>query len=274
MAGRPEKRTVDYFSHDAKSSKGRTLTILFNHFQHAGVSCWWLLLEELAETNDHCININSTEDFEYLSGKLHFPPRKLREILKKMADLGAIDKDLYSRGYIWSQNFVDRLKPVYEKRNQPQPLKPVINGSNNSIPVTEIPISGVDNTHTKGTKGTKVKDTILPPCSPPLGGQDNKDLRKDGKPEPKAVRVWERALVQLQGSMTAANYRTWLKDTKGLSLQGGVFTVGTPSAFAAEYLEHNQRSLIENTLAAIVKQEVRAVFRAGNGIGPGPPDDS
>lgn len=149
MAGRPEKHTVNYFQHDAVAGSGRTLTILFNRFQHEGISCWWLLLEELARSYDHIINITRPEDFEYLSGKLHFPPEKLRGILEKMAELDAIDRELYSHGYIWSQNFVERLNPVYASRKQQPPTKPVIISQTNPISSEEIPISLPDNTHSR-----------------------------------------------------------------------------------------------------------------------------
>jgi hypothetical protein len=133
MAGRPEKHTVDFFPHDANAGKKKTLTILFNHFGHEGISAWWLLLEELSTTENHVIAIRNTEDIEYLAAKLHFQPEKLKLILDKMAALEAIDRELYQDGTIWSQNFVMRLKTVYDNRKQELPRKPLISTGNNSI---------------------------------------------------------------------------------------------------------------------------------------------
>ncbi len=124
MAGRPEKRTVDFFSHDTHAGAGRTVTILFNHFGHEGISGWWQLLEVIGSTDNHVVNIVAIEDFEYLAARMHFPPDRLRAILNALAELDAIDKDLYEGGIIWSQNFVDRLTPIYKYRKQNPPIKP------------------------------------------------------------------------------------------------------------------------------------------------------
>ena len=45
--------------------------------------------------------------------------------------------------------------------------------------------------------------------------------------DPAARRIWDAALGQLQLQVTRPNYDTWLKDTIGLSLDDGDFTVGT-----------------------------------------------
>jgi len=127
---RPHKQTVDYFSHDADASEGRTLSILFNKFGHEGISCWWQLLERISRTKNHVISLRNGEDIEYLAAKLKFQSERLKEILSKLAELGAIDKELFDSGLIWSQNFVDRLEQVYRTRKQELPLRPVIDTQN------------------------------------------------------------------------------------------------------------------------------------------------
>jgi chromosomal replication initiator protein len=72
--------------------------------------------------------------------------------------------------------------------------------------------------------------------------------------------VWETALGELELQVSRPNYRTWLEKTTGLSLEGDTFIVGVPNAFVAEYLDKNQRSLIEKTLIGILHREVKAVF--------------
>ncbi len=162
---RPQKHTVEYFSHDADASNGRTLSILFNHFGHEGNSAWWLLLERLSSTENHVISIKALEDFEYLASKLHFTPEKLRLILNKMAELEAIDRELYQNGLIWSQNFVNRQEPVYKTRKQELPTKP-------TLPIQEIQLSGKETPLSvpviPHTKETKLKDTKV--CDPPCQG--------------------------------------------------------------------------------------------------------
>ncbi len=125
--GRPEKRTVDYFSHDAGASHGRTVGILFTYFRHEGISAWWLLLEKLAASEGHVIDIRDEDSFVYLASEMYLSIERLKEILDKMASLNAIDRDLYHAGYIWSDNFVKRLSALYKERKQGLPPKPMVN---------------------------------------------------------------------------------------------------------------------------------------------------
>ncbi len=86
---------------------------------------------------------------------MHFQPGRLKQILAKMADLEAIDPNLYRQGIIWSQNFVDRLETVYKSRKQDLPMRPELLGKETELLGKETPVSSTDNTQTKETKETK-----------------------------------------------------------------------------------------------------------------------
>jgi len=152
---RPQKHTVDYFTHDADAVDGRTLSVLINHFGHEGHSAWWLLLSKLARSDNHVIDVRNSEDLEYLASKMHFQPDRLKEILKKMAELHAIDKPLYEAGFIWSQNFVDRLASVYEKRKLQKPVKPSLPTPKTIVSATETALL------TPETPQSIVKESIV-----------------------------------------------------------------------------------------------------------------
>jgi len=154
---RPQKHTVDYFSHDSDASQGRTLTILFNTFGHEGISCWWQLLERVCSTRNHIISLRNGEDTEYLAAKLHFTPERLIDILSKFAELGAIDLCLFQQGLIWSQNLVDRLEPVYKTRKQDLPTKPKLISKETELISKETELILPVSTQTKETKETKLK---------------------------------------------------------------------------------------------------------------------
>jgi len=85
--------------------------------------------------------------------------------------------------------------------------------------------------------------------------------------------IWEAALGELQVQVSRANYRTWLSKTSGTAYSDNEFTVGVPNTFIAEYLEKNQRSLIEKALIGLTSADVRVVFRV-NGRHHGPREDS
>ncbi len=76
-----------------------------------------------------------------------------------------------------------------------------------------------------------------------------------------AQQVWEAALGELQIQVNKSNYHTWLKGTSGLSCQDGQFIIGVPNTFVAEYLDRNQRSLIEKVLTDLTQQELQVLFQ-------------
>jgi chromosomal replication initiator protein len=73
--------------------------------------------------------------------------------------------------------------------------------------------------------------------------------------------IWETALGELQIQVSKPNYRTWLSKTVGISYEGNKFVIGVPNTFAAEYLERNQRSLIEKALGGLTYPDIQVVFQ-------------
>ncbi len=76
-----------------------------------------------------------------------------------------------------------------------------------------------------------------------------------------AKQIWETALGELQIQVNKPNYRTWLAKTAGLSYQDDWFVIGVPNTFVAEYLDKNQRSLIEKVLAGLTRHDVQVQFQ-------------
>ncbi len=80
-----------------------------------------------------------------------------------------------------------------------------------------------------------------------------------------AQEIWEAALGELQVQVTKSYYRTWLEKTSGLNYQDNQFVVGAPNTFVAEYLDKNQRSLIEKTLIGLTRPNIKVLFRVSPG---------
>lgn len=82
-----------------------------------------------------------------------------------------------------------------------------------------------------------------------------------------AHQLWETALGQLQLRVSRPTYMTWLKNTRGLSLQGDRLTVGAPTPFVAEWLEKRLYQLIEETAQAIAKRPISVGFQVSAAAG-------
>lgn len=77
-----------------------------------------------------------------------------------------------------------------------------------------------------------------------------------------AQEIWDAALGELQIQVSKPNYRTWLEKTVGFGYQDDQFIVSVPNTFIAEYLDKNQRSLIEKTLINLTASpEIKVVFQ-------------
>ena len=149
---RTRKKIVDYFSHHADSSHRKTCVVLQNKYGNDGYAAWFQILELLARSAGHFYNFSDPSDWEFLMAETHISDADtVRKILETLVTLNAIDKDLYEQNIIWSQNFVDRLEPVYKKREESKPERPVF-GAETLESVTETPISGSGNEQIKLNK--------------------------------------------------------------------------------------------------------------------------
>ena len=138
---RPAKRTVDYFPHIIK--QGKTMTILENKFGNDGYSFWFKLLEILGSTDGHFYEYRNITDIEFLLAKTNVSKEVAEEILELLANLKAIDKQLWAKKVIWSDNFVSNIEDAYSRRKVNVPHKPsldiVSDDINNSTDdITEV----------------------------------------------------------------------------------------------------------------------------------------
>jgi len=159
---RPQKQTVDYFPHDALASEGTTLTILEDQFGNDGYSFWFRLLERLCATPGHVMDCRNPARWQFLLAKTHVSEDIGCRILNLLAELDAIDADLWLDKVIWCQNLVDNITDVYKNRRALIPQKPSVNGNNPLVGVVSIdnnPTADVVST-SKSTQ-SKLKETKL-----------------------------------------------------------------------------------------------------------------
>lgn len=77
--------------------------------------------------------------------------------------------------------------------------------------------------------------------------------------------IWQTALGQLQMQMTRATFDTWVKHSRGLAYEDGLFVVGVPSGYAKDWLENRLHTTIKRTLTSVLGRsvEVRYVVWTG-----------
>ncbi len=75
-----------------------------------------------------------------------------------------------------------------------------------------------------------------------------------------ANQAWQTVLGQLQMEMPRASYDTWVRDTKPLSYDEGLLTIGVRNAYARDWLESRLSSTVSRLLIGIMNRTVDVKF--------------
>ncbi|CCJ32867.1 Lin1244/Lin1753 domain-containing protein [Caloramator australicus] len=128
---RPKKQTIEYFPHFVNHHK--TMFILESKYGNDGYAFWFKLLEILGSTNGMYYDCKNIANWEFLLAKTHLDEETANNILNTLADLNAIDSELWGKArIIWSQNLVDNVKDAFKKRVSEMPKKPTIDDKNSN----------------------------------------------------------------------------------------------------------------------------------------------
>ena len=76
-----------------------------------------------------------------------------------------------------------------------------------------------------------------------------------------AQKLWTASLGQLQLQVPRSSYETWLKGTLGLSIDGDLLSVGTPTTFASEWLERRMHQVIEDVVSGVAGRPIRVAIK-------------
>lgn len=75
-----------------------------------------------------------------------------------------------------------------------------------------------------------------------------------------ADKIWQAALRELQLQMTKATFDTWVKNTRAISHEDGIFVIGVHDALARDWLENRLSTTVERTLVGIIGHPVQVQF--------------
>ena len=72
--------------------------------------------------------------------------------------------------------------------------------------------------------------------------------------------AWQSVLGQLQMEMPRASFDTWVRDTRPLSYENGILTVGVRNAYARDWLENRLAGTVDRLLVGILNSEASVDF--------------
>ncbi len=111
---RPESNTVSYFPH--KIGDGKKIFSIETRYGNDGYATWFKILEKLATTENHFLNLNDEVEIMYLSAKCRVTEELLFAIITDLTRLGCFDKKLWENRIIWSHSFIESIQDAYSRR--------------------------------------------------------------------------------------------------------------------------------------------------------------
>lgn len=115
MSGRPIKLTVEYFAHYIGG--GKKMHYIENKYGNDGYSTWYKMLEQLAQTENHYIDLSDDVQTMYLASFCRVSEAVLIDIIEDIVKLKEFDAELWSIKIIWCQKFIDSIQTAYLKRS-------------------------------------------------------------------------------------------------------------------------------------------------------------
>jgi chromosomal replication initiator protein len=89
-----------------------------------------------------------------------------------------------------------------------------------------------------------------------------------------AEQAWKSVLGQLQMEMPRASFDTWVRDTRPVSYDKGVLTVGVQNAYARDWLESRLASTVSRLLIGVLNSNVSVDFVVSGADDRGRPADA
>lgn len=111
---RKNKNIVDYFP--LYCTFGDDIEALEDKFGNDAFVVWVKTLQKLGKSDNHFIDCRKSKQWLLYYSKLKIEENKVIEILNELAELECIDKKLWSKKVIYSQNFVDNIREAYKRR--------------------------------------------------------------------------------------------------------------------------------------------------------------
>jgi hypothetical protein len=98
--------------------------IIESKFGNDGYATWFKILEVLAKTDNHWIDMSDTSNVMYMAAKCRVSEDRFVDIVTAIASVGEFDADLWNHErVIWSDKFLESVADAYVKRSNNAPSK-------------------------------------------------------------------------------------------------------------------------------------------------------
>jgi len=159
MMARPERQNADYFPFYAKD--GRTLFLLESKYNCKGTGFFTNVMRFLTLETHHQVSLQDETDKMYFFSKCYCDEESGIDMLNIMAKTGKINKELWDKKVIASQDLLESLTDAYRNRKNniitmPEIAEKYVSDVGNPVPYAGNPqepgVSDVDKPQRKGKK--------------------------------------------------------------------------------------------------------------------------
>ncbi len=161
--GRLPKKGVEYFPHDTIAAVTPTLFVMQEEFGNDGYAFWFKLLEFLGMKATLSADFTDRKEWRYFLARAKVDEDRGLKMLDTLADVDAIDKDLWEKHrVVWSDNFAARLEPLYSRREDALPEKPVFDNDGATTPPKQEDNAGAEDASEQAEEPKKRKKKSTP----------------------------------------------------------------------------------------------------------------
>lgn len=147
---RPERYNVDYFPHYI--GDGKKIFYIEQKYGNDGYSTWFKILETLAKTDHHYIDLRKKTELMFLAAKCRITEETLINILSDLSNFEKIDSDLWAFKIVYSTEFITSIEDAYGKRKNKTLPKTELMTTLMGFTVTETGFTEKKSTHNTQSK--------------------------------------------------------------------------------------------------------------------------
>ena len=213
---RPLKQNADYFSHDNDMRNDEKIKAIRHNFKHDGYSVWNMILEKLCKADNFKIKYTGI-DLELMAGDFEIDTARLKDMIDYFIKIDLLQNET---DYIYSKHFIDRLQPLFSKRERQRKGLSLAITKNKGVIVSESTQSKVKERKGKESKVNITTTTSGKPDKPKSKIEQDFDTFWSVYPKKKsrhdATRAWKKAKPDITAVLSALSWQKasadWVKD--------------------------------------------------------------
>lgn len=244
-----------YFPHDSNARSDPKIMQMLSVYKSEGYGWYWMLIEMMREQENYKLPIKGKYTINAYAKELDADAKLLQDFINDcISEFTCNGEGLFCHddNYLWSESLLRRMKIKEEKQEAARRAA--------FIRWDKMPKSDVDyaqdnavalRTHNESNADESKIDAIKI--------KEKKYIKKYIKKR-KAKEIWGNTLPVIKELISKSNYNTWFSNSIGLGMEDEIIFIEVPNSVTFDYLNNNQKSLIEKSLMQVSNLPLKVEF--------------